>query len=67
VLKSEVFVTGKISSSRITVTYAPVPTLTVWAPVLMKEEYNGRETIRAEARYSNFRQFKVAVDEKIKH
>lgn len=67
VLKSELSVSGKISTSKITVTYGAVPKLSVWAPILMKEEYTGRETILAEAKYSNFRQFTVAVAEIIKH
>ncbi len=66
VLKSEVSVDGKASKSKITVTYAAVPKLTIWAPVTMKEEYLTRETIRGEATYSNFRQFAVVVDEIIK-
>lgn len=66
VLKTEVSVDGNVSRSKITVTYAPVSKLTVWAPVNMKEEYLSRETIRGEATYSNFRQFAVVVGEAIK-
>jgi hypothetical protein len=33
----------------------------------MMEVYDGTEMIRAEATYSNFRQFSVAVGEVIKH
>ena len=40
--------------------------MTIWAPVHMKEEYDGAEIIRADATYSNFRQFAVTVEEKIK-
>jgi hypothetical protein len=40
--------------------------MTIWAPVHMKEEYDGAEMIRAEADYSNFRQFSVVVADKIK-
>jgi hypothetical protein len=73
VLKTEVSIAGAGSPAKITVTYGPVPKLTTWAPLQMKEDYAGRdtglgtETIRAEATYSNFRQFTVAVAEKIKH
>ena len=65
IVKSELSVEAKASKTKITVTYAPVPKLTVWAPVSMKEEYSlsTRETINAEAKYSNFRQFNVAVSE----
>ncbi len=62
VLKSEVSVADRRSSAKITVTYGAVPKLTVWAPILMIEEYTGPETIRAQATYSNFRQFAVSVD-----
>jgi hypothetical protein len=65
VLKTEISIVA--ARSKITVTYGLVPKLTMWAPVLMREEYDGRESIRAEATYSNFRQFTVAVGEKIKH
>lgn len=70
VLKSEVTILGASSPAKIAVTYAAVPKMAMWAPVLMREEYDstdGRERIRGEARYSNFRQFTVAVGEKIKH
>lgn len=66
VLKTEVAIAGAGSPAKVTVTYGPVPKLTTWAPVFMKEDYDGRETIHAEATYSNFRQFSVAVAEKIK-
>ena len=68
VVKSEIQVDGKISRSKITVTYAPAPKLTIWAPVAMKEEYTttSRETIKCDAKYSNFRQFKVVVSEIVK-
>ncbi len=66
VVKSEILVDGKIAKSKITVTYAAVPKLTIWAPVSMKEEYLARETIRGDATYSNFRQFAVVVGEAIK-
>jgi len=62
VLKSEVSIADRRSSAKITVTYGAVPKLTVWAPVLMIEEYTGPETIRAKATYSHFRQFAVSVD-----
>ena len=67
ILKSELSVESKVSKSKITVTYAPVANLTVWAPVQMKEEYSTstRETINAEAKYSNFRQFAVTVSEEM--
>lgn len=67
VLKTDVSIGGAESTAKITVTYGPVPKLTTWAPVLMKEQYDGREIIHAEATYSNFRQFSVTVGEKIKH
>jgi hypothetical protein len=66
VVKSEIWIPGPPSSGKITVTYGPVPNLSVWAPLQMKEEYVGWETIRAEATYSNFRQFKVVVADSIK-
>jgi hypothetical protein len=66
VVKSEIWIPGPPSSGKITVTYGPVPNLSVWAPLQMKEEYVGWETIRAEATYSNFRQFKVVVTDSIK-
>jgi hypothetical protein len=65
VLKTEVAISGA-GSAKITVTYGPVPKMTIWAPVHMKEEYDGAEMIRAEADYSNFRQFSVVVADKIK-
>ncbi len=64
VLKSEVFVADRRSSAKITVTYGAVPKLTVWAPILMVEEYTGPEAIRGKATYANFRQFGVSVDVK---
>jgi len=70
VLKSEVTILGASSPAKIAVTYGPVPKMAMWAPVMMREEYDatdGRERIRGEATYSNFRQFTVAVGEKIKH
>lgn len=66
VLRSELSIPISVSSSKITVTYAAVPSLPVWAPVEMKEEYTGWETIRGEATYARFRQFKVSVSETIK-
>jgi VWFA-related protein len=66
VLKSELAVADKRSTGKITVTYGPVAKLTVWAPVLMTEEYTGAEAIFAKARYSKFRQFNVSVGEAIK-
>ncbi len=69
VLKSEVTILGASSPAKIAVSYGPVPKMAMWAPVLMREEYDatdGRERVRGEARYSNFRQFTVAVGEKIK-
>jgi hypothetical protein len=66
VLKTEVAIAGAGTPAKITVTYGPVAKLATWAPVLMKEEYDGRETIRGVATYSNFRQFSVAVAEVIK-
>lgn len=66
VLKSEISIADHRSTARITVTYGAVPRLTVWAPLVMIEEYTGPETIRAEARYSNFRQFTVSVGQSIK-
>lgn len=62
VLKSEISVADRRAAAKITVTYGAVPKLTVWAPILMIEEYTGPETIRAEAIYTNFRQFTVSVD-----
>jgi VWFA-related protein len=61
VLKSELSVSDGRAKGKITVTYGAVPKLTVWAPVLMTEEYTGVETIFTRATYSNFRQFMVAV------
>lgn len=66
VVKTEVAIAGAGTPAKITVTYRPVPKLTTWAPVLMMEEYDGRERIRGIATYSNFRQFTVAVGEVIK-
>jgi hypothetical protein len=66
VLKTEVVIAGAGTPAKITVTYRPVPKMTVWAPVVMTEVYDGSEMIRAEATYSNFRQFAVAVSEIIK-
>jgi tetratricopeptide (TPR) repeat protein len=67
VVKSELAVQGRSWKGRITVIYAPVPTLTCWVPVTMKEEYSttAREVISTEAKYSNFRQFAVAVTEDV--
>jgi hypothetical protein len=76
VLRTEMSVVADGSSTKISVTYGPAPKLTMWVPVLMKEDYEvaatqrlteRNQTIRAQATYSNFRQFRVAVDEKIKH
>ncbi len=61
VLKSEISIADRRSSAKITVTYGAVPKLTVWAPILMIEEYTGPETISAKASYANFRQFAVSV------
>jgi len=69
VVKTELTVQGAISKSKISVTYAPQPKLTIWAPVEMKESYSlimSGETISGDAKYSNFRQFKVTVTESIK-
>jgi hypothetical protein len=67
VVKSELSVKTKISTTKITVTYAPAPTLTVWAPLTMKEDYTkGSERVTAEAKYSNFHQFKVSTSVNIK-
>jgi hypothetical protein len=54
--------------TKVTVTYAPVPKLTVWAPLTMKEEYGSGtgESIACEATYSNFRQFTVSTSVSIK-
>ena len=61
VLKSEVSIAERRSTAKITVTYGAVPKLTVWAPIIMLEEYTGPEMISAKATYSNFRQFAVSV------
>jgi hypothetical protein len=66
VLKSEIWVADRRSTAKITVTYGAVAKLTVWAPLVMIEEYTGPETIRAKATYANFRQFNVLVGEIIK-
>jgi tetratricopeptide (TPR) repeat protein len=65
IVKSELSVLGEKSKSKITVTYAPAPKLAIWTPVTMKEEYttSTHELITCEAKYSNFRQFTVAVNE----
>lgn len=62
VLKSEISIADRRSAAKITVTYGAVPKLTVWAPILMIEDYTGPEIIRAKATYANFRQFTVSVD-----
>jgi len=67
VVKSELSVKTKVSTTKITVTYAPAATLTVWAPANMKEDYTkGNERVTAEAKYSNFHQFKVSTSVNIK-
>ena len=66
VLKSELTVADRSWTGRITVTYEAVPKLTVWAPILMTEEYTGPETIFGRATYPNFRQFSVSVGTIIK-
>jgi hypothetical protein len=69
VVKSEIQVKGTISTTKITVTYGPAPKLTIWAPIEMEESYKlvmNNETISGDAKYSNFRQFKVTVSENIK-
>ena len=63
ILKTEMSISGRTAASKITVTYGPVAKLPVWAPIMMKEEYTVRETIFADAVYSNFRQFSVSVTE----
>lgn len=66
VMKSEVVIPGAGAPAKITVTYGPVPKMSIWAPVVMTEVYDASERIHAEATYSNFRQFTVAVGEVIK-
>ena len=69
VVKSELTVQGAISKTRISVTYASQPKLSIWVPVDMQESYAlvmNNETIGGHAKYSNFRQFKVTVTEAIK-
>jgi hypothetical protein len=67
VVKSELSVKTKISTTKITVTYAPAPALTVWAPLRMTEDYSkGPEHVSAVAEYSNFHQFKVSTSVNIK-
>jgi hypothetical protein len=64
VVKSELSVNGKVSQTRITVTYAPAQTLPVWVPAAMDEEYtnfSGTERVTTQAKYSNFHQFKVST------
>jgi hypothetical protein len=66
VLKTEISVTDRRASAKITVTYDAVPALTVWVPVLMTEQYTGAETIFTKATYAKFRQFQVSVGQIIK-
>jgi hypothetical protein len=58
------------TEATIEVTYADVPRLALWLPAGMREKYESRldgrfvGAITAEATYSNFRRFSVAVTEK---
>ncbi len=62
VVKSELTLADRRSTAKITVTYAAVPKLSVWVPVLMLEEYKGPEMIQGRATYEKFRQFGVSVE-----
>jgi hypothetical protein len=51
---------------RITVAYGPDQKLGLWVPTEMEELYEAKnERVRAVARYSNIRRFRVLVDEKL--
>lgn len=65
VLMSELIVRDRTVTATIDVSYQPEPLLGLLVPIEMRERYEGRsgERIKGDARYGQFRQFQVNVDE----
>ncbi len=68
VVQSELVFESGGASVTVTVRYAPQPTVDLWMPVSMEEQYRlaRGEMVEGHATYSNFRKFRVDVSTMIK-